>query len=469
MVDLNLTTSIHCSTMHTSNRMSINDLPEEILDSIFDLAADESIILDKELPTAFSTSSWFWLDREEIWGLRTRQESLDLCQSRSYATKKVCLVPFLHFNNVHDTSSVKAIILTSKSWQRIGSKYLFRCLFFDERERMLALCTLFDSQPVFGRWTRRIHVASSSFGALLCNLIRHCPNLEILSISEPMSHWGTFGDSLSTHCPISLQTVHWTVSFQPLSQVIWAICTLPSLKSIHLELHYPAWEDLGAAVSDSGNFLDHPNLRQLSLQGNVAEFMKRACRWNMPSLKSVSLNCDCARPDIVQFLICHGSKLTFLDIYSTPRAAYDVAKVLDLCPLLHTFAFNADWVLPTSHGSPLIRQPHQHITHIGLHGLQSAFNVRYIPASDLDAHVNYTKNNDRNFDSLTRCWVNFPKLNCVRVLNPILLWDLKSGRPSQECLQRWDRWWQMCDEAGIRLEDCTGGIFCRDFMVITRT
>jgi hypothetical protein len=24
------------------------------------------------------------------------------------------------------------------------------------------------------------------------------------------------------------------------------------------------------------------------------------------------------------------------------------------------------------------------------------------------------KNNDRNFDSLARCWVNFPKLNCVR-------------------------------------------------------
>jgi hypothetical protein len=72
--------------------MSVNDLPEEILESIFDLAADESIILDKELPTSFSTSSWYW---SAAWlRLRTPQESLELCGSRSYATKKVCLVPF---------------------------------------------------------------------------------------------------------------------------------------------------------------------------------------------------------------------------------------------------------------------------------------------------------------------------------------------------------------------------------------
>jgi hypothetical protein len=73
--------------------MSINDLPEEILESIFDLAADESIILDKELPTSFSTSSW-WYDPDGALRLRTPQESLELCGSRSYATKKVCLVPF---------------------------------------------------------------------------------------------------------------------------------------------------------------------------------------------------------------------------------------------------------------------------------------------------------------------------------------------------------------------------------------
>jgi hypothetical protein len=151
----------------------------------------------------------------------------------------------------------------------------------------------------------------------------------------------------------------------------------------------------------------------------------------------------------------------FLDINSFHT--YDVARILDLCPLLRTFAFNADWALPTSHGSPLICQPHQHITRIGLHSLQSAF------VATLYASINNAKNNDRNFDSLARCWVNFPKLNCVRVLSLRSLYLLKFGPPFQECLERQDRWWQICDEAGIRLEDCTGGIFCRDFMVITRT
>jgi hypothetical protein len=72
----------------------INDLPEEILNSIFDLAADENIIFDKELPTVFSTSSWFWSILGEKWMLRTPQESLNLRQRRSYATKKVCLSLF---------------------------------------------------------------------------------------------------------------------------------------------------------------------------------------------------------------------------------------------------------------------------------------------------------------------------------------------------------------------------------------
>jgi hypothetical protein len=76
--------------------MSINDLPEEILELIFDLAADESIILDKECPTAFSTSSWFWLNHEEKWVLQTWQ---GLCQSRSYAQRKSVWLLFLHFND----------------------------------------------------------------------------------------------------------------------------------------------------------------------------------------------------------------------------------------------------------------------------------------------------------------------------------------------------------------------------------
>jgi hypothetical protein len=69
--------------------MPISDLPEEILASIFGLAGDEDIIFDKELPNAFSTTS---LVRQTM--LHAQLQSLNLCQRRSYATKKVCLGPF---------------------------------------------------------------------------------------------------------------------------------------------------------------------------------------------------------------------------------------------------------------------------------------------------------------------------------------------------------------------------------------
>jgi hypothetical protein len=383
----------------------------------------------------------------------------------------------------HDTSFAKAIISTCKSWQRIGSEFLFRCLFFDEASKMRALCTLFDSEPALGRWTRRIHLdlltrwsgMNDLDSAVLPLLIQHCPNLEILMITREIYHpFGSMVDTLSTYCSTSLQTVHWSLQIEELPKVIWALDSLPSLVSVHIGFHQSSWEDyhLGAA---NNIVLDLPNLRQLSLSGPVEEFMEQACGWNMPSLKSFSLDRGHVRieqPDIVEFLTHHGSQLTFLDIYSIP--AYDVARILDLCPLLQTFAFNADWLLPKSHdddseedpddiGGPLIHQPHQHITHIGLHGLLYAFDVGYAAAyasGDLmEAHIKIRENNDRNFDSLTRRRADFPKLKHVRALSPVLLRDLEeAGGPSGKYLERWDGWWYVCSKAGIRLEDCTGDL-----------
>jgi hypothetical protein len=454
--------------------MWINDLPEEILDSIFHFAADDNVIFDKKLPTAFSKSSWFRVDPHERWLLRTPQESLHLRQKRSRATEKVRLGSFfLHSMTmvVYHTSFAKSVISTCKSWRRIGSGFLFRCLFFEEGGKMHTFSTLFDSAPVLGQRTRRIHVGERvSCYELECDLvplIRHCPNLEIVIIEGVMFNpFGSIVDSLSTHCSNSLQSIHWSLPINELPKVIWALDSLPSLTSIHVEFFLSSWEDyhLGAA---NDIVLDLPNLCQLSLEGHVEEFMEQACKWNMSSLKSFSLDLrykSIAQSYIIQFLSHHGSKLTFLDIYSIP--AYDVARILDLCPSLQTFAFNADWPLPAypskdpedfdNIGGPLIHQPHQHITHIGLHGLQFAFNVRNV-TSDSGAHRKRKENNDRNFYSLTRRRADFPKLNCVRVLSLAVLQALEVGGPSQECLERWDRWWQVCDKAGIRLEDCTGG------------
>jgi hypothetical protein len=389
--------------------MLLNDLPHEILISIFELAADEDIIFDKELPTAFSAYSRYLGGRTCQWTLITPQESLNLRQRRSYITKKVRLyIPMTMVR--HDTIFAKAIILTCKLWQRIGSGLLFRCLFLEERSKMFAFRTKFDSEPVLGRWTRRIHVPrqiSRSSVIDLVPLIRLCPNLEILIIEERICNtFDLMVDSLFTHCSKSLQTVHWIVPFQAFPKVIWALEFLPSLTSVYLEFYSPTREDYLVAASDSDGLLDLPNLVQLSLRRDVRELMNRACRWKMPSLKSFSLDCGYYvydEPDIIQFLIHHGSKLTFLDIYSFHN---NVTKILDLCPLLQTLTFNADSPLTTSHDEDSEENPdgtgyrliHQNMTHIGLHGLQSAFNVRSVTTFD----VSRRETNHRNFNSLTR-------------------------------------------------------------------
>lgn len=70
------------------------ELPSEILNTIFDLAADEHVIFDPSLPNAMAESTWF-TPLPDQWQLRTPQDSLNLIQRRSYATKKVCVLPAL--------------------------------------------------------------------------------------------------------------------------------------------------------------------------------------------------------------------------------------------------------------------------------------------------------------------------------------------------------------------------------------
>ena len=63
------------------------NLPAELWNAIFDIAADEDIIFDHSIPTVMTESTWF--NTLEQWQLRTPQGSLHLVQKRSYATKKV--------------------------------------------------------------------------------------------------------------------------------------------------------------------------------------------------------------------------------------------------------------------------------------------------------------------------------------------------------------------------------------------
>lgn len=129
------------------------ELPSEILNTIFDLAADEHVIFDPRLPNSMAESTWF-TPLPDQWQLRTPQDSLNLIQRRSYATKKVCgQIVTLSLN-----SCVQAIISTCKQWRRLGSEFLVRCLFFDHPEKLQSLWSLLNESDL-GWWTRRIHIA----------------------------------------------------------------------------------------------------------------------------------------------------------------------------------------------------------------------------------------------------------------------------------------------------------------------
>ena len=314
----------------------------------------------------------------------------------------------------------------------------------------------------------------------LISIIRHCPNLEIFVVEWPMgASFGPIADALATYVCKTLRTVHWNVPYETLSKVIWALDSLPYILSAHIEFEPPASESqedvhLGAA---SDLHLTLPNLQQLTLKGYFQEFLEQAIGWSIPSLKSLSFDFGNSRtdqPDVITFLTHHGSELIFLDLYCIPPL--DVPKVLDLCPLLTTFNFNADWRFPLDDtestdltpsttppsSSTIVHSPHANITSIGLHGLMYAFDVgfaaTYSSIQPLRSHI-IRRTNDLNVSALTK--LNFPKLQRVRALNQTMLLDLnKVNGPGKEegGWERWERWWAMCVGMGVRLEDCTGAL-----------
>ena len=74
----------------------------------------------------------------------------------------------------------------------------------------------------------------------------------------------------------------------------------------------------------------------------------------------------------VTFLTAHGINLFVLDLNLNvdPRAPVDIPTILDICPALTPFTFNADLrINPTGAVSNTTKLPHPHISTIGLHGL----------------------------------------------------------------------------------------------------
>ena len=202
------------------------------------------------------------------------------------------------------------------------------------------------------------------------------------------------------------------------------------------------------------------SLQQLTLRGISQEFIEQAIGWSFPVLQSFTLDFAAHRdnlPDVAEFLKNHGAQLTFLDLNTIP--ALDLPAILGSCPMLTSFSFNPDWRLPfhadwnEESPTPLLREPHARITHLGLHQLLHAF----LPPGGVEeiATILLQRTNDLTFSQLTKQL--FPALKVVRVLNRTLLAGLeRQNGPEDDGYERWRCWETQCEAEGVRLEDCTG-------------
>lgn len=275
-------------------------------------------------------------------------------------------------------------MLTCKSWRRLGSEFLYRCLFFDNPSKLHLLCKILESHAEaqkealnpsvgLGWWTKRIHlshyyvhipnkdnapneeIAQEDMCNALTTIIKHCPNLSIFIVDGlmPSKTFGLVADSLFQHTRKALHTVHWRVPAETIPKVIWALDSLPLVLAAHIEFDpaTPTTElheslHLGSAQDITLNL---PYLQQLTLRGSFAEFLEQASGWNLPGLRNISFDYGSVVdiPDIIGFLEIHGEELNVLDLDSV--LPVDVPEILELCPQLEVFSFNADWRIPNAH------------------------------------------------------------------------------------------------------------------------
>ncbi|TFK20786.1 hypothetical protein FA15DRAFT_673188 [Coprinopsis marcescibilis] len=447
------------------------DLPSEVWTEIFTLAADEDLIFQYALPTCMADSSWF-KHVTGNWALRSPQEAVNLLMRRSYRTKK-------------------AILVTCKRWHEIAFELMLRCLYFNTPAKLFDLCKILESSSArattvtssLGWWTRRLHVCSYSSAFFenqgisteavqnaLVLIISHCPNLQVFHVDWPMKQaFGPVANALMRFSKRSLRSVTWNVPTSALSKVIWALDSLKFVVAAHIE--FESSSSTGEAEDECVHLgsahdlqLNLRHIRQLSVRGYTQLFIEQAIGWLMPSLTMFSVDSGISEgdlPDVAGFIAQHGEGLLFLDLDTS--LALDVAKILDRCPQLNSFTFNADWGIISNDDkeSEIVNRPRPTITTIGLHGLSHAFGVGVAALSATSTHSRISqRSNDMNFMALNK--KNFPNLRRIRVLDRSVLKGLnEAGQPSVESggMERWQRWWDRCALAGIQLQDCTGDDF----------
>ncbi|KAF9650481.1 hypothetical protein BDM02DRAFT_1379388 [Thelephora ganbajun] len=428
--------------------MGAQRLPNEIWVYIFELATAE-YLPNGELPNSMDRSAWF-KNVFDAWCLQSPDELVMNAQKKRYKI-------------------VKAILSTCKRWHHIAGEFLFNHIAVFRPTLMHPLCNVLGNEPHLGTYAKNIYLGGPTIPeveslAILVSIIRHCPNVDTMIISWPLTSTfsAAIADALLSFTSKKIRTLCWNMSSSAQPKVIWALNALRrSLTSLRLEFEAPTGEN--SPLGSAGNLnLSLPRLQTLSLRGSFQDFLEQCTDWSLPALQHVTLDFALNPhdlPDVDEFCKQHGINLTFLDLNCLQ--IIDVAAILDFCPNLTTFLFNGDWRLPTTDEHPmeskLTNSPHPNITTIGVHQFLYAFGVGYAAKSDRFKVEYMQRSNDMNFAALNRR--NFPKLQCVRILSRALLRALESNNgPSQLGLSRWERWWDQCAQQKVRLEDCTGGL-----------
>ncbi|KAJ7075282.1 hypothetical protein B0H15DRAFT_1027143 [Mycena belliarum] len=416
------------------------DLPPELWTQIFDLAADEGLILQHRLSTLMSGLEHF---QKNLWisPAESLQEELDRVQRRSYRTKK-------------------AIVLTCKRWRALEHESLFRFLCF--RAAPSRLCDILDTSAAaattaaasLGWWTRRIHaevmydsIKPEEHPNALVRILRHCPNLEIFVVERMLQ-----GTNLTAIADALLHKL---------------VATLPALPYIcvaHIDLYLRQHVIPPAGPDDR---LRLPHLQQLSLSGSPHQLLHAAKHWHLPALRTVMLSCAAhpgahhpAIPALLAFLAVHGAQLTELELSFGP--VMPLGRMLAACPALTALVFNGDWAvdLLSDAGAPQGTPPfaHARLARVGLHGLMHAFSRD----PELEGERVAADMNERAL-ALLCDRVRFPALRRVRVLNGEVSREreraqAEGGGTAQRSARTWARWDGMFARAEIQLENWSGKV-----------
>ena len=175
-----------------------------------------------------------------------------------------------------------AIVSTCQRWRILGFEYLFHCLYLRYPEWVNSLCAILDSSSSiattvtssYGWWTRRIHISrfyitpfytemamardcistiKDNFENAHLSIIQRCPNLGVFIVEQPLK--GALDHALKTYASRKLHTLHWNVTGDALSKVIWALDSLPCLIGAHIDIETPVPSDQECAMLGSASDL----------------------------------------------------------------------------------------------------------------------------------------------------------------------------------------------------------------------